>query len=112
VLLIGTEDGTILIYEADTLKIYTKLLGHEAMIRNLQWSPVGTIIASAGEDAKNILWNLTTGMRSTAVYHLAPINTLLFITQTSWVVVGDNNGDVIMWDIQKSFEPWIAIPKS
>ncbi|XP_062099535.1 protein TOPLESS-like isoform X2 [Humulus lupulus] len=58
IIAIGTDDSTILIYNARTNMVKTKLEGHTKRVTGLAFSNTLNILVSSGADAQMIVWNV------------------------------------------------------
>ncbi|SMN22629.1 similar to Saccharomyces cerevisiae YAR003W SWD1 Subunit of the COMPASS (Set1C) complex [Maudiozyma saulgeensis] len=54
----GCLDGTIIIYDMDTMKPATVLNGHVRAIQRLQWGPHGDLLLSSSRDMTVKVWDL------------------------------------------------------
>jgi WD40 repeat protein len=57
-LAVGTEDGSIVIYERATGKELRKLAGHRGRVTALAFAPDGKTLASGAVDTTILLWNV------------------------------------------------------
>lgn len=69
----GRVDGTIVIWDLDTMGVARKLRGHSKSITSLSWSHCGRYLLSACSGWKAILWDLKNGKRHREVRFKAPV---------------------------------------
>ncbi len=69
----GRADGTVVIWDLETMGVARKLRGHAKNISSLSWSRCGRYLLSACQDWKAILWDLRDGKRLREVRFRAPV---------------------------------------
>lgn len=69
----GRVDGTVVIWDLDTMGVARKLRGHSKSISSLSWSRCGRYLLSACQGWKAILWDLQDGKRHREVRFKAPV---------------------------------------
>lgn len=69
----GRVDGTVVIWDLDTMGVARKLRGHSKSISSLSWSRCGRYLLSACQGWKAILWDLQDGKRVREVRFKAPV---------------------------------------
>ncbi|KAJ9151799.1 DNA-directed RNA polymerase subunit [Pleurostoma richardsiae] len=69
----GRVDGTVVIWDLDTMGVARKLRGHSKSISSLSWSRCGRYLLSACQGWKAILWDLQDGKRYREVRFRAPV---------------------------------------
>ncbi|KAK4105692.1 SWD1-like protein [Parathielavia hyrcaniae] len=69
----GRVDGTVVIWDLETMGVARKLRGHSKNITSLSWSRCGRYLLSACQGWKAILWDLQTGKRHREVRFRAPV---------------------------------------
>jgi len=69
----GRVDGTVVIWDLETMGVARKLRGHSKNITSLSWSRCGRYLLSACQGWKAILWDLQDGKRYREVRFHAPI---------------------------------------
>jgi len=57
IIAIGTDDSAILIYQARTDQVLTKLKGHSKRVTGLAFSNTLNVLVSSGADAQVVVWN-------------------------------------------------------
>lgn len=69
----GRVDGTVVIWDLETMGVARKLRGHSKNITSLSWSRCGRYLLSACQGWKVILWDLQDGKRYREVRFRAPV---------------------------------------
>lgn len=69
----GRVDGTVVIWDLDTMGVARKLRGHSKSISSLSWSRCGRYLLSACQGWKAILWDLQDGKPYRQVRFKAPV---------------------------------------
>ena len=89
-------DHLVKIWSADG-ELLKVLRGHEKEIRALAWNPDGSLLATGGESIR--LWERN-GESKTVFEHLGgPIWSLDWSPSGNQIVSGDNDGNLIIWDV-------------
>lgn len=68
----GRVDGTVVIWDLETMGVARKMRGHNKSITFLSWSKCGRYLLSTCQGWKAILWDLETGHRHREVRFRAP----------------------------------------
>ncbi|PKS12797.1 hypothetical protein jhhlp_001008 [Lomentospora prolificans] len=68
----GRVDGTVVIWDIETMGVARKLRGHSKSITSLSWSRCGRYLLSACQGWRAILWDLQDGRRYREVRFRAP----------------------------------------
>lgn len=68
----GRVDGTVVVWDIDTMGVARKLRGHNRSITSISWSRCGRYLLSACQGWKAILWDLKDGRRHREVRFRAP----------------------------------------
>ncbi|KAL5615010.1 hypothetical protein BROUX41_005075 [Berkeleyomyces rouxiae] len=71
----GRAEGTVVVWDLDTMGSARKLRGHNKTISSLSWSRCGRYLLSACRGWKAILWDLYDGKRLREVRFRAPVYT-------------------------------------
>ncbi|KAH8906227.1 WD40 repeat-like protein [Coniochaeta sp. PMI_546] len=69
----GRVDGTVVIWDLETMGVARKLRGHSKNISSLSWSRCGRYLLSACQGWRAILWDLQDGKRYREVRFRAPV---------------------------------------
>ncbi|KXJ91519.1 SWD1-like protein [Microdochium bolleyi] len=69
----GRGDGTVVVWDLETMGVARKLRGHKGIISSLSWSRCGRYLLSAGQDWRAVLWDLQDGTRYREVRFRAPL---------------------------------------
>lgn len=68
----GRVDGTVVVWDLETMGVARKMRGHNKSITFLSWSKCGRFLLSTCQGWKAILWDLETGQRHREVRFRAP----------------------------------------
>ncbi|KAK6065134.1 Set1 complex component swd1 [Seiridium cupressi] len=71
----GRVDGTVVVWDLETMGVARKLRGHRAAITSLSWSRCGRYLLSACQGWRAVLWDLQDGTRYREVRFRAPVYT-------------------------------------
>lgn len=69
----GRVDGTIVIFDMETLGVACKLKGHVRQVQSLSWSRNGRYLLSSSQDWTCNLWDLQTGRSIRQVDFQSPV---------------------------------------
>lgn len=68
----GRVDGTLVVWDIETMGVARKMRGHNRSITSLSWSGCGRYLLSACQGWKVILWDLQDGTKYREVRFRAP----------------------------------------
>lgn len=68
----GRVDGTVVVWDIETMGVARKMRGHHRSITSLSWSGCGRYLLSACQGWKVILWDLLDGKKDREVRFRAP----------------------------------------
>lgn len=68
----GRVDGTVVVWDLETMGVARKMRGHNKSITFLSWSKCGRYLLSTCQGWKAVLWDLETGHRHREVRFRAP----------------------------------------
>jgi WD40 repeat protein len=109
ILITGSLDKTVIIWDFDTGKKVRTLIGHKDQInavkvsdRNDDGSP--PIVISASNDKTLILWDLLTGNRIRTIQHTESLLTLAILDSMSGIIIFSSAQapSLLMWDLRKT----------
>jgi WD40 repeat protein len=95
------QDGTIRITNTTTWQSAFTLLGHIGGVVDVEWSPDGAKIASAGVDNKVRIWNAATGSSLFELSgHTAVVSAVAWNQNNRVLASSSGDGTVRLWDTQ------------
>ena len=104
----GADENLIELYD---LKLRSKkkvFRGHKNFgwrrISSLSFSPKGKFLASASQDKSVKLWNILTEEEIASLPHYNPINAMAISHDGYKIAIGDNHGDVKIWNLENQKE--------
>jgi guanine nucleotide-binding protein subunit beta-2-like 1 protein len=92
-------DKAVMVWNVSTMKLRTKLIGHNAPVYTVTISPDGSLCASGGKDCTVMLWDVSEGKHLYSLDAGAPINALCFSPKNYWLVAATDTG-VKLWDLE------------
>jgi WD40 repeat protein len=91
----GSRDGTICIWDAKTGNLISKLLGHDAEVWSVKFSPNGKHIVSSSSDKTVRIWNAGT---QTFVGHRLSVTNISTSIYGKYIVSSSVDKTVRIWD--------------
>ena len=90
--------NVIEIWSSDRRHVRT-LVGHEGTVNEIAVSPDGSMLASASEDIRVVLWDLNSGKRIHVFPgHILGITAMAFSPDGKWLATGSADTTVKIWD--------------
>ncbi len=97
---------TIRVWDVPSGREVCQLTGHTSWVGSLAFSPDGTRIASASDDATVRLWDAESGREVLTLHgHGASVNSVAFSRDGRWLASASNNGTIRLWDGNPWHEP-------
>ncbi|KAG0036564.1 U3 snoRNP protein, partial [Gryganskiella cystojenkinii] len=103
VLVTGTEDGKIILYNASTWSILVTIQGHDQRVTHIAISRDGSLLASGGENVDGTmaakLWNLQSGDFLHALEgHTGRLTGLIFLPSSQRIITGSRDRAIRLWE--------------
>ena len=100
-LAIGSEDGTIKLWDLQTGVLRNTLKGHTASIYAIAFSPDGQSVASGSADESIKIWNPGTGkLLRTLSGRLKGISAIAISPDSQTLLCGDRAGNIAIWNVK------------
>lgn len=78
--------------------VFGTFSGHAALVRNIAFSPDGSLLASGSQDRTIKLWDMQRRTLRATIAHSNGIRDLLFLPHSS-IVAGGDDGALTFWDV-------------
>lgn len=99
----GTKEGTIFLWNIDTGSLIDDFEAHDGQINDLEFSPSGDILVSAGSDRKTILWNPTDQTVIDEIdLHSDVVNSVSFSSTGDLLATASDDKTVIIYDVEEN----------
>ncbi len=83
-------------------RLGTTRLRHAGVVRAVQYSPDGNLLATAGDDGVVRVWtNATWQLRHALTKHTGPVQALAFSPDGAWLATGGSDGQAIVWQVAR-----------
>jgi WD40 repeat protein len=105
----GAGDGTITLWDADSLKPRTTLKGHTDRVWALSFSSTGNLLASASSDKTVKLWDLDTAKEKATLRHRHYVYAAAFLKGDKLLATGSDA--LRLWDVETAKETAALKPK-
>jgi WD40 repeat protein len=94
------EGNDVVLYDSTTLTERSRLRGHSDLVRSLQFSHDGRLLASGSADHSAVLWDLATGgVVHRLTGHAGAVLGLAFSPDDGTLYTGGLDSHVLVWDI-------------
>jgi eukaryotic-like serine/threonine-protein kinase len=104
-IVIGTADGSILLFDLEKQKIYKRIKGHADGVFTVAVSPDGNVLASGGGDGVVRTWSLENLAEISKLSgHTDKVFTVLFSPDGKRLVSGGRDGVDRLWDLETALE--------
>ena len=98
----SSQDKTIKLWEASSLKLQKTLTGHSRGVWDIQFSPSDQLLASAGGDANLKVWSIQTGQSvATLQGHKEALVKIAWLNLGLQIASASVDGVVKVWNVRK-----------
>ena len=95
----GSQDSTVLIWDAATGQEPVALTGHTGAVTAVAMAPDGTWLYSASQDGTVLIWDAATGRERAALTgHSSAVAAVAVAPDGTWLASGSQDGTVLIWD--------------
>jgi WD40 repeat protein len=109
VIVTGAWDGSITLWDADSLRPRTTLKGHTDKVWALSFSSTGKLLASASIDQTVKLWDMDTGKETATLRHPHYVYEVAFLKGDKLLATGSDA--LRLWDVATGKETAAVKPK-
>jgi WD40 repeat protein len=105
---VGTEEQSVLLYETNSdtgttdqeRSFADATNGHRGRVLDVAYAPDGSVIASADQSGRAVLWDPASGARIATVEHASgqPINSIAFTPDSQQLLTASDDAKVIVWN--------------
>jgi len=101
-ILVGCDDDSIRLYDANTLAQTRKLLGHNAAVTCASFSLDGRWVVSGSQDKTIRIWSVSTGKEIARLLgHSAPLTSVSFSSDGLRVLSSSQDTTARLWDVDR-----------
>jgi WD40 repeat protein len=93
-----TEPALLRVYDLATGRLIGNVVTRHNTLQDLDFSPDGRLLASAGLDGKILVWNVARRALERTIAHGNAILTIRFSPDGKTIATGDLSGNVDFWD--------------
>ncbi len=101
------QGADVVVWDLQTRQVIDTLRGHSGTVLDLAFDPTGQLLATGGQDAQAILWNVSpwlSGGTATISHqlsgHSGPVNAVAFKPDGSILLTGSEDTRIIGWDVR------------
>jgi len=95
----GGENGVIVLWNANSSKLFRTMRGHSGNINSVAFSPIGGTLASAGDDGMIKVWNATNGsLIRTIKGHSSPVECVVFSPDGRFLASAGDDCTIKLWN--------------
>lgn len=98
---IGSSDGTVTLWDAESGRLLNSLQGHEDLIFSVAWAPDGRWIASGSQDQTVKLWDAESGrLLNSFQHHRASVFSVAWAPDGRRIASGSEDRTVKIWNAE------------
>jgi len=96
----GSNDGTVRIWDMETGKEIRYLSGHTDFVHSVTFSSDGALIASGSEDKTVRIWDVKNGVQMMCLQgHFTGVESVIFSPNKRFLISVASMGDLLIWDL-------------
>jgi WD40 repeat protein/serine/threonine protein kinase len=95
----GEDSRDIGIWDAQTYKLSTRLVGHKAAVSSVAFNRDGRRLVSAGQHGEVLLWDLATGVSRPLSGHTGEVFAAVFHPDGTRVASAGRDRAILLWDV-------------
>ena len=94
------ESSIVHVWDTQTGKELSQLIGHTGLVYTAVFSPDGKTIASASVDGSARLWDVQTGQEIRRfIGHTGEVESVAFSLNGEYILTGSSDGTARLWDV-------------
>jgi dipeptidyl aminopeptidase/acylaminoacyl peptidase len=98
----GSKDGQLLLWDTVTGTPQKRIVAHQGPVTVVAVSPDGNLVATAGADHLVKVWNMASGMEETVFSgHTADVTSVVFSKSGDYLISGGGDSQIMVWQLSE-----------